>query len=462
MTDSTTQVATAVTVATGVGTATAYGAVFTGMYNGYIIGEAVTPIPVVDGLIGAAIGGLATYWGIDVAGAIANGFSSAPEVIPTVVKEAVEEVIPTIVSEVIPTVVPEVVPTVVPEVVPTVIKKAVEEVAKAGLNVTTTDTCEAVLQSSIPVVDYAKHLVKPVVVDTCTSAFTPKPIVDYANVLVKPAPVTIDTCNLADAPKVVEKVITEAASKGMIYNTIYTVSSRVASVYNPVHSAVANGYSQYAEPMISSIPYVGSTANDAIKLMGSNKLLSAIGAYKLYSAYGIITSANLTVKQKALAVAEAALPLAARPIAEAIVASTGTQQSVEMIQLGVMLAPTALRVTAGVVKGTGKALTFAYGKCCGKAAVEKQAAVELPVANLEEQPANNDAQPQLVIAKVEAQANTGLVKSPSRENLLQAAKGVSDAVQNIVNVVATTQTPQQTEQEKLNDILRRQGMLCIM
>ena len=92
---------------------------------------------------------------------------------------------------------------------------------------------------------------------------------------------------------------------------------------------------------------MGSMVNDGLKYVGNNNLASAFGAYKAYSAYRVIRS-NLSVAQKVLAVAETALPFVARPIAEAIVAATGTEYSAGIIQTGITLAPTAARVAVEV------------------------------------------------------------------------------------------------------------------
>src|SRR5690606_37437259 len=94
-----------------------------------------------------------------------------------------------------------------------------------------------------------------------------------------------------------------------------------------------------------------------------------------YSAYRAIRS-NMSVGHKVMAVAEIALPFAARPLAEVVVNATGVQTSVELVTAGIALAPTGLRVAAGVVKGTANAITFAYNKCCGSGKVVKEAANE--------------------------------------------------------------------------------------
>lgn len=256
-----------------------------------------------------------------------------------------------------------------------------------------------------------------VIVKEVLKGQTPVPVVDYSDAFSKPAVVATNVCTSSDelASKALEateaaqkaaqfaetqRLATEAAQKaaeaakkgveaakksaeealaqqGILSKGISYVASSynfAMSYINPAKDAIATGYSQYAEPAIESIPYVGSTVNDTLKFVGNNNLKSAMGAYKMYSAYGVLTS-DKTAKEKALALAEAALPLVARPLAEAVVNATGIQQSAGMVEVGIMLAPTAVRATVGVVKGTGRALTFAYGKCFGKAAVvEKQAA----------------------------------------------------------------------------------------
>ncbi len=309
------------------------------------------------------------------------------------------------------------------------------------------------------------------------------PVVDYSDVFSQPAVVTVDVCTSADeaTEKAIEKAVelaetqrlaTEAAQKaaelannqklaaeaakkaaeeayaklgafdkGLVY--VSSGYNGVMSYINPVKDFVAANYNQYAAPVVTNIPFVGSYVNDALKYVGNNNLASAMGAYKAYSAYRAIRS-DMSVGRKVMAVAEIALPFAARPLAEVVVNATGVQTSVELVTAGITLAPTGLRVAAGVVNGTARALTFAYNKCCGRGKVAKEAGVETPVNETPvietpviETPVGDNQQP-LQIPQIPVEVKDVIAsrsRSNSQEKLLKAAQNFTNAMNDVVAVV---------------------------
>lgn len=488
MTDSistTTKIATATTVGVGVGTFAQFGAIFTGFLKGYAIGEAITPIPVVDGLIGGVIGAAGAY-------GVTEGVSAYNTNVQVLKEAADAEEAARLAAEEFAK----------QETLRIAAEKAAEEFTKQeALRIAAEKAAKEIAKEMAKQTCSLNNfhvngtkIVKEVVLKGECSV----PVVDYSDVFSQPAVVTVDVCTSADemAEKAIEKaaelaeaqrLATEVAQKaaelannqklaaeaakkaaeeayaklgafdkGLVY--VSSGYNGVMSYINPVKNAIGTTYGQYAEPVLQQLPG-GSYANDALKFVGNNNILSAIGAYKAYSAYRAIRS-NMSVGHKVMAVAEIALPFAARPLAEVVVNATGVQTSVELVTAGIALAPTAARVAVGVVKGTGRALTFAYNKCCG-AKVEKGAA------------ANDIATPELELPKQEQQeevkgAQAGFVQD-SKKVLDQNSPSAKDELPKVYaahfegsKVVSTTQTRELTEQEKLTELLRKQGMLCIM